>query len=238
MAERPPQPRSSPPPPSGGFRLPGPVTALLALALYALLVDAAVETWQSVSTVRFWVVAPVGLYVGYTLWLLRQPRASRPSGSTSIWISLFVFLAILAVSSTLQGGMSDGVRVASLRTPAVLTVVSIGVVLLAAVSLVISSPLPIAGRAVLAAACAYSVVALAMGLATGRSYLQLLQGRSPWERLPFWLQGAFVGTLVLVPLAFAVELATALAVLRVRGRLHRIVAFALQALIAYYAWTS
>jgi hypothetical protein len=211
------------------------VTALL---LYILLIDAAVETYQAGSDLRLWVALPVAAYVSFTLWLIRQQHSSRPGAVASIWLSAFLFLVLLAVTASMPNGLQQGMRVATLSTSTVLSVTTAGVLALALVSLTIGSPLPIAGRAVAALAACYGVVAFGTGIAWHRSYVQLLQGGSPWERLPYFLQGAFVGALVVLPLAFALEVGVALAHVKVRGRRHRIVAFALAIAMAYAAFTA
>ncbi|MGE5359159.1 MAG: hypothetical protein ACM3NQ_09080 [Bacteroidales bacterium] len=222
----------------GGAWLRASVEALVALALYALLIDAAVETWQSVSPVRTWVAAPIILYVAYSVWLLRQSSASRPPVRASIWISLFLFLGVLALTATMAGGMTTGVRVAGRGTPFVLAAATAAVILLALVSFAFARGLPTAMRVLGVAGALYGIAAFVIGAATGRDYVQMLQGHSFYEPLPYWLQGAFVGALVVVPLAFALEVVFALTVLRVRGRLQRLLSFALVAMIAYYACTS
>jgi hypothetical protein len=216
-------------------RLRAPATAGAALLLYALLIDAAVETWQSASPVRMWVTGPVALYVAYTLWLLRQPSANRPPARASMWLSLFLVLAVLALTASMPGGLTTGMRVAGQDTSRVLVAANVAVILLALASFAFSGSLPLVLRALGAAGAIYAIVSFGIGAAHGNDYVQMLRGHAFYEGLPYWLQGSFVGALVVVPLAFVVEVVVALAVLRVRGRLHRLVAFALAALIAYYA---
>jgi hypothetical protein len=213
------------------------LTALAALLLYALLIDAAVETYRSGSAVGAWVAIPVALYVSFTLWLVRQRGAGGPGLATSLWVSSFLFLALLAVTATLPGGLEHGIRVAGYPTAVVLSATTIGVIAFAMVTLMIGSPLPIAMRiAILLAGC-YGLVAFSTGIALHRSYVQLMQGHSLWERAPYFLQGTFVGALILVPLAFVFELGLAMARVQLRGRRHRLIAFALGAAIAYSAFT-
>lgn len=212
-------------------------TAVAALLLYALLIDAAVETWQSLSPVRTWVAGPIALYVGYTLWLLRQPSANRPPARASVWLSLLLLLAVLALTASMPGGTSAGVRVAGQGTSVVLVAANVAVILLALVSFVFSQS-PMMVRALAAAGAVYGIVAFLVGAAMGREYVAMLQGHAFYEALPYWLQGSFVGALVVVPAAFVQDTLVALAVLRVRGRLHRLMAFALGTLIAFYACTA
>jgi hypothetical protein len=213
-------------------------TAILALLLYALLIDAALETYRSSSTVGLWVAIPVALYVSFTLWLLRQQPAGRPGAKSSIWVSSFLFLALLAYTATVPDGLSHGVRVAGYPTSTVMSATMIAVIGLAVVSLASGSPLPIAARILVALAGCYGLAAFGAGIVWHRSFVQLMQGHSLWERLPYWLQGAFAGALVVVPLAFVVEVGVALARVKVKGRRHRIVAFALALAMAYAAFTA
>lgn len=214
------------------------LTTIAAVLLYALLIDAAIETWQSRSNVGAWVAIPVALYVGFTLWLLRQHGTKRPGAQSSLWVSSFLFLALFAVTATMPGGLGHGMRVAGFPTSTVLSATTIVVIALALGSLTIGSPLPLAGRIVALFAGCYGLAAFATGIALHRSYVQLLQGHSIWEPAPYWLQGAFVGALVVVPLAFVIELGVALAHVRVRGRRHRLLAFALGTVIAYSGFTA
>ncbi len=213
------------------------LTALAALLLYALLIDAAVETYRSASPVGAWVAIPVALYVSFTLWVTRQRSAGGPGFVTSLWASSFIFLALLAVTATMPGGLDHGVRVAGYPTSIVLSATTIGLIAFAIVSLLIGSPLPIGVRIVVLFAGCYGLAAFGSGMALHRSYVQLLQGHSLWERAPYFLQGAFVGALIVVPLAFVVELSVAMARVQFRGRRHRLIAFALGTAIAYSAFT-
>ncbi len=211
---------------------------LLALALYALLIDAAVETYQSTSALGPWVALPVALYVSFSLWLWRNRRQGGPGALTSVWVSSFLFLALLAYTANQVHGLTDGVRVAGYPTPVVLNAATVAVIGLALWSLAVTSPLPLAARIVAALAACYGLAAFGIGLATHRSYADLLQGHSVWERLPYWLQGAFVGTLLVLPLALALEIGVALARVQLSGRKHRIVFLALGIAMAYAAFSA
>lgn len=51
----------------------------------------------------------------------------------------------------------------------------------------------------------YGVAAFVLAIKSGTPYVQLFHGGSEWSRLPFWLQGAPVGTLFVIPLAIVLE---------------------------------
>lgn len=231
-------PAKAPSKPSPRVRIRSALLVIVALALYALLVDAAVETWQSLSPVRWWVVLPVAAFVSFSTWLLGQHRSSRPSAATAIWFSFLVFLAILAITAGMPGGLTQGLTLASMPTSTVLSIATIGLIAFAMVSLLAASPLNVPMRVVAALAGCYGMAGFLSGLVWRRSYVEMLHGDSLWSALPRYLQGAFVGALVVVPLALVVEVGVALARVKVRGRLHRIVAFALGVLIAYSAITA
>ena len=148
-------------------RAPRLVLGLFALLLYALLIDAAVETYRSNSPVGVWVAIPVALYVSFTLWLLRQGPRRGPGAKTSVWVSSFLFLALLAVTAMQPAGLSHGMRVAGYPTSTVMSVTTIGIILLALTSLIVGSPLPIAARVVLALAGGYGIAAF--GARPGRA---------------------------------------------------------------------
>ncbi len=213
-------------------------TAVGALALYALLVDAAVETYQAGSPVTLWVAIPVALFVSFSVWLVGQHRTHRPPVMAAVWLSAFLLLVMLAVTATFPGGLDNGIRIATLPTATLMSVVMIPLVAMATLTLVFDSPLPLAARLAVAVAGCYGIAAFATGLAWHRSFLQLFEGGSFWTPLPYWLQGAFVGSMIVVPLAFVVEVGVALARVKVRDRLYRIVAFALAFIIAYSAFTT
>jgi hypothetical protein len=56
----------------------------------------------------------------------------------------------------------------------------------------------------------YGVAGFLLAVSAGTPYPSLFHGASQWTRLPFWLQGATVGGLFLVPLALLLEIVTGL----------------------------
>jgi hypothetical protein len=211
---------------------------LLALVANLALLDAAVETWQSGSALRIWVTGPVALYLVLWVWLARQQRRNRPDAATSAWLSVYLLLALAAFTSTRVGGLDDGIRLATLPTSTVLSAATIAVLTLAIASLGFRSPLPLPLRLLVLGLGLYALFSFGVGLASGRTYVQMIQhgsGGSPWSDLPYWVQGQFVGALVLVPFAFVMDVGVSLARVKVRGRMHRIVAFALGFMMAQAA---
>jgi len=225
------EPATSPAPaPSALAGLRRVATFAASAALFAALVDALVETWQSQAPARIWVALPIILYLAFMAWLFRQGRR-RPPAAQLVWLSSFVLLGATALGTTAEGGLDAGIRLASLPTRVVLSGATAAVVAMAVVSL-LQSPLPVVARLVAAVAGVYSIAAFGHGIADASPYARLLQGGADWQRLPYWLQGTVVGALGIVPLALVVEVTLAMARLKVRGRLFRVAAFALGVVLA------
>jgi hypothetical protein len=185
---------------------------VLGIALYALLLDTAVETLLAGSPVRWGVCGAVGGYFGLTA-LLRR----RLTWTNRTVLSALAFLGIVAVTGWLPEGLARGTVLLRQPTSTVLTSITTLAVLFAATVIVRMPRLPLAAKVVVALLAAYGAVALIAGGMSGTSYPALLQGHSLWQRLPFWLQGAFIGALVLVPIAFALETVHGLARIRKAG---------------------
>jgi hypothetical protein len=91
-------------------------------------------------------------------------------------------------------------------TSIVLSIISTAAILFSGIILIRLRVLPLAGKVVGALLAAYGVAAFVLALKSGTPYVQLFHGGSEWNRLPFWLQGATVGTLFVIPLTIVLEL--------------------------------
>jgi len=188
----------------------------LAGALYFLLLDAAVETFWIKSPVRWWVAVLTGVYLGGSaaLWRRRHPLWERFDWAGKATASFFVFLGLLALTAWLPGGLSRGLSVLGLSTSTTLALAAGVAVVVSGVALFqLRYPHP-AVRWTIAAGAAYGVIALLWGIYAGTPYPGLLRGESLWTWLPRWLQGAFIGSFVVVPLAMVVQIAARLQWLR------------------------
>ena len=90
-------------------------------------------------------------------------------------------------------------------TSIVLSIISAAAILFSAIVLVRVRVLPLWGKVVGALLAIYGVAAFVLAIKSGTPYVQLFHGGSEWNRLPFWLQGASVGTLFVMPLAIVLE---------------------------------
>lgn len=195
-------------------------TALAGILVLALL-DAVVETIWSGSPIRWWVAPPVVLFVALVVWLWRPGGALlRRVGPASAAATLTGgMLALLAITAWLPGGLTNGVRMAGQPTSTVLALLTCAAVVAAAVTLVRAvASLPRPARlvsVVLVALCAsYAMASLALSVYERTPYALLFHGAASWQRVPSFLQGAWLGGLVLVPLG---ALAALLAVLTRRS---------------------
>ena len=90
-------------------------------------------------------------------------------------------------------------------TSIVLSIISAAAILFAGIVLVRVRVLPLWGKVVGALLAVYGIAAFVLAVKSGTPYAQLFHGGSEWIRLPFWLQGATVGTLFVIPLAIVLE---------------------------------
>src|SRR5436309_1360152 len=168
--------------------------AVVALAIlsYLILADAAIETIFSGAPLRWIVLGTVAAYGGASAALWRYLNWFTRAVAT-----LGVLLAIAAGTAWLPGGLTHGIAMLGQPTSTVLAVVTGVALLMAAAILTRWNVVPLWGRTALGFIALYGLVALVSGIVNRVSYSDLFQGRSEWQRLPFWLQGAFLGALFL-----------------------------------------
>jgi hypothetical protein len=218
--------------------------AALAVALDLLLIDGAVETLVSGSPVRWWVAGLVAAHLAISvgLWRYRRTAAQGSLGWNGFATATFLFLlGLLAFTAWLPGGLTEGIRLLGQPTSRVLSLLSIAAITLAAVSLVRIAWLPRWGKLLVLLLAAYGLVAFAKGIIQGTEFSDLLHGASLWMRLPFWLQGAFVGAIIMTPaglLARGADVIKSSAGDSRSWNLSQVVALGLSILIAVPAVTS
>jgi hypothetical protein len=161
-----------------------------------LLVDAAIETWWSGSPVRGWLAGGVVAYAAAAA--LARRRVAWPTAAA---LSSSVLLGAIAATAWLPGGLTSGARIAGQSTSTVLTLVVMVSVVFAAVVVWRHPILPRAFRTAVLLLAAYASAAFVLALAAHVPFVDLFSGGSLWQRLPSWLQGAFVGGVVVLPLA-------------------------------------
>ncbi len=185
-------------------------SAALASLLYLLLLDAAVETFLGGSSLRWIVGGSVAAYVALTVLLWR-----RLSWATKAWVSFFVLLALLALAAWRLPGANSALVALRQPTSTLLAGATALAVLLAGWILVrLLKFLPWPARVAIALLTAYGIAAFVVGVVADTPYAELLRGKSLWQRAPFWLQGAFIGAVVLVPAALLAQLVTSVSRIR------------------------
>ena len=179
------------------------IAALIAtlVALLALL-DAAIETVIGGLPVRWWVAPPAVALVAVVvlLWRPGGPLARR-FGWTGAAVTTIGGLGVLVAASAWgPGGLENGIRIAGQPTSVVLSALSLCAIALSAAVTLGARSLPIWFRLGVAALAAYAATAFVLGLVRATPYPALFSGAGFWTSVPAWLQGPFVGAVVVLPL--------------------------------------
>jgi hypothetical protein len=171
--------------------------SIVSVVLALLLIDVAVETFLagspllvSVVVVEVLVIVLLGL-----LW-------SRVGPTTRVMIPLAGLAGLVAWAVVRGGAGADpALRMATLTLPRIAVALTAVAVLMAALT-----PLLLFGRRwyfglPLTLLGLYALVPLARALVVAATLPRVLAGEFDWQRLPFWLQGGYLGGAVLPPLA-------------------------------------
>ncbi len=201
--------------------------------VWVLLIDAAVETLVAGVALGWLVALTVANYFAVIgLWRTRQPWWARLRWRHQATIAVTVLFGLLAVTCWLPGGLDNGIRLVRQPTSAVLTVVTAVSIVLAVVSIVKLSFTPRLVRILIAGLGGYGLAALTLGLVRDTSYADLLRGASAPSVLPFYLRGAFVGAVVILPLGVAALALRAASRHRSAGTVRQLVAVAMTLVMA------
>jgi hypothetical protein len=208
--------------------------AIVTVCAQLLLLDAAIETFRSGSPLRWWLSPPALLFVALVVWLWHRHGswASCVKWSGAASASMLALLLLLVASAWLPGGQVDGVQLLGQSTSTLLIVVTAAGVTLGAVSLVRSRTLGRSTSLVVAGLTVYSVAALVVAIGQHTSYQAIFRGESLWTWLPFFLQGAFLGAVAIVPLSLVVEVVSAVRRMHNPWRPQQLVALVMTVVIA------
>jgi len=157
-------------------------TVALELLLYALLADAAIETFASGSSVRWWVAGIIAAYAAASavIWRRVPQLWDRLGWRNRAAASLLVLVGLLAFTAWLPEGQAAGVKLAAQSTSTVFAAVTAVAVLLS--TLVLLGALkstPLWARAAVGALAGYGLGAFLIGIARDTPYSELLRGASP-----------------------------------------------------------
>lgn len=170
------------------------------IVLAVLMVDAAVETVLGSSPSRWIVMGAVAILAALAVLFQR-----RWGWTASLSTTLLGLLALLTLTAWLPGGLEHGVVLLRQPTTVVLSAACAAALVLAAGVFAPDRRLPLVARAPLVLVAVYGAAAFGLGALREVPFSQLLHGASLWDRLPFWLQGAWVGGLVVMPAALLVQ---------------------------------
>jgi predicted Ser/Thr protein kinase len=170
--------------------------SFLAIFFDLLLLDSGIETFLRGLPTRRLVGIVVASYFALNVWLWRKMGWLVRAG-----LSFLVLLGLLAFAAWQRESCCEGIVLLGQTTSALLSVVTGGAVAFAGISLARLRLLGLAGRLGVALLTVYAVAAFVSGVGAGQPYPDLYRGASLWTHLPFWLQGAFVGSFVLLPVA-------------------------------------
>jgi hypothetical protein len=182
----------------------GATVVTLAVVFYVLLIDAAVETVANGSPARWWVAGAILVYL-----VLSALARNRVSWATRAHASFVFVLGLLAVTSWLPDGGTQGIIALRQTTPTLLSAVTGLGVVLATVNVIRLRILPFGVKCGIALLATYGVAAFMLGAAEGTPYRTLFSGGSFWQRLPSWLQGAVLSSLVILPVGLVMQVVAA-----------------------------
>jgi hypothetical protein len=181
----------------------------LAVLLYLLLIDAAVETFVGHSPLRWIIVGTVAAYLALSALLWR-----KLSWAAKASLSLFVLFGLMAFAAWRSEGSDSPITLLQQPTSTLLSAATILGILLVGWILARLKFLPWPARGALVLLAAYGVAAFVVGIMARTPYAALLHGGSLWEKLPFWLQGAFIGAAVVLPAGLVLQLVTGVSQIR------------------------
>jgi hypothetical protein len=188
------------------------VSAVLAVILYLTIADAAVESFIRESPERWYIAATAILYLGgcAALWRFKPVIWGRWSWANQAATSFLVLLALLATTAWLPDGLDQGLSLLGQPTSTALAILSAAVVAICGLLLARLPFVPLAVKIAVGLLSAYGVAAFLLAVKFGTPYAALFHGGGVWMKLPFWLQGSFLGGLFVIPVAMVLELVTGL----------------------------
>jgi hypothetical protein len=199
------------------------------LLFFALLIDAAIETFLAGSELRWWIAGSITVYLLASLFVVRQFSfvteklrirfawlREHLGWSGSAALSLLFLLNLLVFTAVQGNGAENQFVMLGQSTSTVFSITTILAILAATYSLFRVSDLHIAIRLTVVFLAIYSITAFGYGIYHHTPYTALLQGSSLWQKLPVWLQGAVVGGLFVIPLSLLYQLI--IGAMEVRGK--------------------
>lgn len=163
---------------------------------FLVFLDAVVETYRAGSPVGWWVVGATVIY-------LATVAATWHAGIDwrgRLAIAGIALVVLIAATAWQPAGLTHGIRLAGQDTARILALLTAAGVVTAGLALVRVSRIPLGGRLLLMAMAGYGAVAFAQAALAETPVNALFAGHSVWQRLPGFLQGAFLGGCLVLPL--------------------------------------
>ncbi|MDE3154761.1 MAG: hypothetical protein KGN76_06640 [Acidobacteriota bacterium] len=207
------------------------------ILLYALALEATVESIWRGSPLRWWLVGALAIYLAFTAfnWKVLSPMVR-------LFTSLLYLLGVIVFAVFELGAASDtGLWVAGLglqRLMLLVVAVSIGITayLLLRIRFVRRTPTLLV---IVSGLVVYSLIPLGVATYYRLPFAAAVRGDHYWTSPPYWMQGVYVASQGLIPLGFIVALALALwAFLRNRTEAMVIPTISMLILLAAFAAAS
>ena len=164
-----------------------------AVLLFILLIAVAIQSWFVDWPGRLWLTLAVGGAVALSLLLA---RIWSPAPLT---IAVISWAVLLLVSTYLYGSDSDGLGILGLPFDILIAGLFLLATGLAAFWLIRLTRLPLWARVLVVALAAYAWLPVILALAKRQPFASAVRGLWP---MPYWLQGVFLGTDLLLPAAW------------------------------------
>jgi hypothetical protein len=169
----------------------------------AVMIDLVVENFTRGSALRWWAVAAAAAFLGATV----VARWKNSSWNSQLTIVLVCVLGLASATAWRSAGLANGIRFVGQPTSRVLACLTAGALVVAIVTILRATILPLAARLIISLLALYGLGAFALGAWQTTAYQALFAGDSIWHAVPRWLQGPVIGGLIAPPIALLVALA-------------------------------
>jgi hypothetical protein len=170
------------------------------ICLYALALEATIESLWRGTPIFWWLVGALLIYLGFTLfnWTILKPEVR-------LFTSILYILGLVDLAVFLLGASSDlGFWVATIALDRLMLIMIAASVLLTGYQLL---RLRFVWRdrfllALIVALIVYSLIPLGVAIAKHLPFAAAVRGEQYWTWPPFWAQGVYLATQILIPIGF------------------------------------
>ncbi|HEY3883929.1 MAG TPA: hypothetical protein VGL62_01880 [Vicinamibacterales bacterium] len=138
-------------------------------------------------------------------------RRMNTGWASQLTIVLVCALGLASSTAWRPDGLADGIRFVGQPTSRVLACLTAGALVLAIVTILRATVLPLAARLIISLLAFYGLAAFALGAWQTTAYHALFAGKSIWHAVPRGLQGPVIGGLIPLAIALLMSLAGGLA---------------------------